>query len=101
MTVQDSPTERRVTVRGAVDLESSPQLGAKLRSALQGTPALAVSLTEVSYMDSSGLATLIQALKLANRTAVKFRLLAPSDQVQSVLELAQLHQLFTIDADPA
>jgi anti-anti-sigma factor len=51
----------------------------------------------ISGVDSSGIAILIQGLKLAQKEEVDYRLLDPSTQVRAVIELAQLQQLFTVE----
>jgi anti-sigma B factor antagonist len=86
-----------VIVRGEVDMESSPRLLAALQLGLRLGGGLVVDLEGVSYIDSSGIAVLIQGLKAANQRRQPFRLRRPSKQVNAVLQLAQLQQLFAID----
>jgi anti-sigma B factor antagonist len=88
---------RVVRVSGEVDLDSSPRLWQELQRALHGTKCVKVDLGAVAYMDSSGVATLIQGLKHAGKRKVDFRLLDPSARVMAVLELAQLPKRFTIE----
>jgi anti-sigma B factor antagonist len=88
-----------IVVRGEVDMESSPQLLAALQAALQQGQAPVVDLQGVSFMDSSGVAVLVQGLRAARKRELDFRLRQPSQKVTAVLKLAQLLQLFTID-DP-
>lgn len=84
-------------VAGEVDMESSPRLLAAIKSGLRAAPALVVDLAGVRYMDSSGVAVLIQGLRAAARRQQPFALREPSDQVVAVLELAQLLPLFGLD----
>jgi anti-sigma B factor antagonist len=87
-----------LTVSGEVDMDSSPDLLKALRDGVhQGRP-MVVDLAGVAYMDSSGIAVLIQGLRAAKKRGVEFRLRAPSKPVLAVLRLAQLLQLFNIDA---
>lgn len=57
-----------MVVRGRIDIESSPYLRDQLLTLLQG-PApprtIVIDLAEVAYMDTSGIATLVEALKFA------------------------------------
>lgn len=100
--VQNGDGARIVKVGGTVDLESSPELQTVLQAALRGAPGLTIDLAEVSYIDSSGVATLIQALKRANQDGIELRLRDPAPRVLAVLEIAHLTRLFTIDrADPS
>ena len=53
---------------GRLDIESSPHLRDKLLAILRGQfpPAtIAIDLAAVDYMDASGIATLVEALKIA------------------------------------
>ena len=86
-------------VEGEVDLESSPTLWSELRGLLGRGGAVVVDLSAVDYIDSSGVAVLIQGLKHAGRTKVDFRLRRPSGRVTAVLELAQLTRLFEIELE--
>jgi anti-sigma B factor antagonist len=57
-----------MSLRGRVDIESSPDLREGLLALLetqssQGT--ITIDLAEVSYLDTSGVATLIEGLKIA------------------------------------
>ena len=86
------------TVRGEVDLDSSPELWERLRELLDARPArLVLDLAGVRYIDSSGVAVLIQARKQADRQRVDLVLKQPSRKVVDVLDLAQLTPLFQIE----
>ena len=100
--VADEGGARVVRVSGEVDLDSSPELWARLQQELRGSAVVKVQLKDVAYIDSSGVAVLIQGLKHAAKNGAEFRLLDPSPRVMGVLELAQLPQLFHIErTDPA
>lgn len=91
--------ERRViAARGDVDLASSPRLRTELLDSLGGDGrTVALDLSGVRYMDSSGVATLVEGLRRAGETGAELRLVAPSDQVRKVLEMTRLETVFTID----
>lgn len=50
----------------------------------------------LEFVDSSGLGTLISMQKLAVLHGGSFRIVHPSPSVMQVLELTQLHRIFTI-----
>lgn len=85
-----------LAARGDLDLDSSPQLLEAIRAALKGASRLDLDLKGVSYVDSSGIAVLIQGLKLARKRAVEYFLIDPSRQLLAVIELSQLQQFFPI-----
>lgn len=88
-----------VTVGGEVDMDSSPRLLEAIQTGLRQNRSQVVDLAGVSYIDSSGIAVLVQGLRAARKRNLELRLREPSKQVTAVLRLAQLLQLFTID-DP-
>jgi anti-sigma B factor antagonist len=87
-----------IAVTGEVDLNSSPQLRKAVLSGIEKSPQVAVDLSAAEYMDSSGVATLVEALKSASAGKKKLALFKPSNAVTRVLELARLNSLFDIRA---
>ncbi len=82
---------------GEIDLYTSPRLRAAIMKAVQnGKKEIAVDLSEVRYMDSSGVATLIEGLRAARARKISFVLIRPSKAVMKVLELSRLDAVFTI-----
>lgn len=85
-----------VMAKGEIDLYSSPQLrDAILKACKAGQDKVGVNLSEVAYMDSSGVATLVEGLQ-ASGGADSFLLVAPSQSVLKVLQLSRLDSVFTI-----
>ncbi len=82
---------------GDVDMSCSPVLRATLRDEQTNRPRrLIVNLTRVGYMDSSGLATLVEAMRTAKRNGTAMILCGMNDKVRAIFEIARLHQFFTI-----
>ncbi len=90
-----------VVVEGEVDMESSPRLLTAVQHAQRHGAAVVVDLADVSYVDSSGVAVLVQGLKAARKRQQEFRLRSPSKQAVAVLKLAGLLTLFVIEDTPA
>ncbi|MEX2672067.1 MAG: STAS domain-containing protein [Phycisphaeraceae bacterium] len=89
-----------VTLEGDIDLSRTPELRhALLEVAGEKPPRLVVDLTGVDYMDSSGVATLVEALQHQRRHAGKMVLFGLSAKVKSIFEIARLDMVFTIVAD--
>jgi len=88
---------RILDVHGEVDMDSSPALWNRIKHELKDVRVLKIDLSRVAYLDSSGIAVLIQGFKEAREHGVSYSLLNPSSQVKAVIELAQLSQLFTIE----
>ena len=84
-------------VSGAVDLYSSPELRKAVQTMLaQAGDRIHIDLSAVEYMDSSGVATLVEGMRNAQANNVAFVLYAPSDSVMKVLTLSRLDSVFDI-----
>lgn len=70
---------------------------AALRNALrQKPPELPVDLSEVSYIDTSGVATLVEAARIARKQRTRLTLKGLHDQPRYLLETTHLDHLFNI-----
>ena len=86
-----------VAISGEVDMFSSPDLRRELQGLTRRKVArIVVDLSDVGFMDSSGIATLVQGLKEARPFGGKFLLAAPTETVLRVLQLANLTELFGV-----
>ena len=82
---------------GEVDLSTSKDLQVALKSALSDKPGrVVVHLADVPYMDSSGVATLVEAMQIARKQQTTLVLCAMQDKVRSIFEIARLDRVFTI-----
>ena len=94
--VRDDGKAVVVALSGEVDLESSPRLRELLLGLVRGGRDVLVDLSAVSYIDSSGVASLIEAFQVARRSGTAFALVAPSQAALRVLQLARLDRVFHI-----
>ena len=90
-----------IRLRGEVDLSWSQQVREAVLAALQKNARVGVVLSEVTYIDSSGIAALVEGFQNARSRGTGFALVAISDAVRAVLELARLDRVFPIVADVA
>jgi anti-sigma B factor antagonist len=89
-----------VAPEGDVDLSCARDLQMSLREAMDGSPGrVIVDLERVPYMDSSGVATLVEAMQIARKQSTKLVLCAMQDKVRSIFEIARLDRVFTIVQD--
>ena len=87
---------------GDVDLYSSPPLRETLLAKIgSGSASVLLNMTGVSYIDSSGIAMLVEALQLSRQTKTGFGLFGLRSNARSVLELARLYKVFNIFEDEA
>lgn len=85
-----------VALLGDVDLEHSPKARELLLSTVGGSRKVLVDLSGVSYIDSSGVASLVEAFQLARKKGVSFALVSVNASARRVLQLARLDKVFTI-----
>lgn len=90
-----------VSMDGEIDIMRSPDLQAALQDAInriKGKGAVVVDLSGVTYMDSSGVATLVRGLQLSRKKDVGLVLCALQDRVRSIFEIARLDTVFPMAA---
>jgi anti-sigma B factor antagonist len=86
-----------ITVKGEIDLYSSTMLREYIFTTLQQQPReLIIDLDAVKYIDSSGIATMVEALQLANKSKTQFKVAGLSKNVLEVFELVKLEKVFNI-----
>ena len=85
-----------VKLGGEVDLSWSQQARKAVLDALAKSQKVAVHLAAVSYIDSSGIAALVEGFQNARSKGQSFVLTEVSDPVLAVLRLARLDKVFTI-----
>src|SRR5262252_500848 len=104
-----APTEHQnrsnvLLLKGEIDLHVSPTVAASLNEMIdKKTEHLVVDLSDVSYIDSAGLAALIEAMQKVEGYGGKFMLTGLQETVRSIFEISRLDQVFQIfpDADAA
>jgi len=92
------PAEPNVLpLEGEIDLHVSPRVAASLGAMIeQKPPRVVVDLTAVTYIDSSGLAVLIEGMQNVEGYGGKFILTGLQENVRPIFEIARLDQVFII-----
>jgi anti-sigma B factor antagonist len=92
-----------VQLNGCLNIDSSPSLRDRLLTILQteAPEVLTVDLSEVSHVDSSGIATLIEALKIARTRNTSLSLKGLQGRLLHVLEVTGIAALFGLSNHPA
>jgi anti-sigma B factor antagonist len=85
-----------VDVVGQIDLGSSPALRKTLLESLNGTKSVAINLSAVKYIDSSGIASLVEVLREARNSNKRLVLFGLTGAVLQVLQLTRLTGVFEI-----
>jgi len=94
-----------VSLNGEVDMSRSPAARKTILKCLKKRQSVLVDLSAVEYIDSSGVASLVEGFQYARSNDLQFALVGVSDAAMNVLRLARLDQVFRIheslDACPA
>jgi anti-anti-sigma factor len=97
ITVDHSGSDALVRLNGRIDVDSSPDLRDCLLAILSGEPlprAITVDLTGVPYIETSGIATLVEALRIARHHQAIFWLQGLSGPVLRLFEVTGVLALF-------
>ena len=92
-TVEGAPV---VYIRGTVDMGTAPQLRDALLDLCQGPGMLLIDLSQVPYMDSSGVGTMVYAKRACDRVGRPVVLIGMQPRVRSVFEITHLDRFFRI-----
>ncbi len=88
-----------VELTGDVDLSCSPDARQTILGCLDKARHVLVDLSGVTYIDSSGVASLVEGYQTAKKNSLRFGLVGVSDAALGVLQLARLDKVFPIHAD--
>jgi len=84
-------------IEGEINISTSPELKKKFEKVQVSN--VVINLAKVDYVDSSGLATLVEILKKARSKGGTIHLTHLTDKVRSLFEITKLDKLFGIFAD--
>ena len=96
ISLRDTAKATIVDLQGRIDLRNSTDLRSALFGAVAKTPRLALNMSGIEYIDSSGIATLVEVLKKTSDLKKDLVLFGLSDRVRDVLKLTRLHGVFQI-----
>lgn len=85
-----------VALQGDVDLQNSPRVRKSLLQCLSEGRNVLVDMAAVTYIDSSGVASLVEAFQTARKAGIRFALVGVSAAAMRVLQLARLDRVFAI-----
>lgn len=97
---KDTASAVLISVEGEIDMSSSPELRNILVPYFEKNLAgIVVDLSGVTYMDSSGIATMIEGLQWSTNNEKKFILAGLTDKVMDVFVLTNLNNVFDFSDD--
>ena len=85
-----------ITLAGEIDLQTSPKARELILKTLKNKQHVLVEMAAVEYIDSSGIASLVEGFQDAKNRKLHFGLVNISTATQQVLALARLDTIFPI-----
>lgn len=85
-----------ICLQGEVDLHYSPKAREIILKHLKQDQHVLVDLSAVEYIDSSGVASLVEGFQHARTHSLKFALIGVSDAAMQILQLSRLDKVFPV-----
>jgi len=80
-----------------IDMSKAPTMREAIKTALAAKPRnLVIDLSAVNYVDSSGIATLVEALKWTREAKISLALAGLQPRVKTLLEITKLSSMFAV-----
>ena len=84
-------------IEGEINITTSPDLRKAFDALIKNNVGkVVVDLTNVSYIDSSGLATLVEMFQRLKKIGGRLRFAGMNQKIRSIFEITKLHKLFEI-----
>ncbi|HED19212.1 MAG TPA: anti-sigma factor antagonist [Gammaproteobacteria bacterium] len=94
--IEDKQGFSVISLSGEVDLNKSPGARKVILNCLKKQRHVMVDMSAVEYIDSSGVASLVEGFQYARSNNLEFGLIGVSEAAMSVLRLARLDKVFLI-----
>ena len=92
-----SPTQAVLTPNGRMDVKSSPVVRKAIMDAWnKGAKNVIIDLSEVEFMDSSGLSALVSGMKALRKTEGQLSICNANAQIRTAMRLTMLDRVFPI-----
>ena len=95
--IEKTPAETLIRCTGRITSATSSLLQSTFRGLIPETQAIALDLTDVSYMDSSGLGALVVLYVSARRAKCKLKLINLNQRIKELFSITRLAQVFLLE----
>ena len=93
--IESGSDPARVVASGELDAASAGQLASTLDDATGASAGIALDLSGVTFIDSSGLRVIAAEVRRSEETSAPFTVSAASDAVRRIFEMTGLGDLLT------
>ena len=87
-----------LVMTGSVDINETDLIRSKINDQVTDDMPIIINASDVTYIDSSGVALLLYLKKISENKGVSFNIATASEAVQKVIKLAMLENLLPIDS---
>jgi len=95
--VQTSNNETRLTLRGSLDINSAPVLSEEIDRIIAAKPSkVAVDLSSLDLIDSSGVAALVKLYKGIRHAGGEVSIVGARDQPLAIFKLLRMDKVFNL-----
>jgi len=91
----------KIFLSGEIDLDKSPLVRDAIKEIVDQVKTIEIQMSAVNYIDSSGIASLIEGMQISKEKSKEFFLTEVSNEVMKVIELAHLDKFFKIKSTTA
>lgn len=85
-----------ILLQGEVDLHSVPKVQSAIEQGSREVKVVALDVTQVEFMDSTALSTLMRAKESLKQHDISLRLISPSPAVERIFEVTGFSNFFEI-----
>lgn len=85
-----------VSIKGRIDSTTAPELSSALLAAVAAYPQVAVDCSDVEYISSAGIASLLDGARAARGSQHQLMICAPNARVKQVFEISRLRDLLNV-----
>ena len=96
ISITDFDRFKIIKLSGEVDLHNSRDVKKILMQNIEDLVHLLIDFTELEDIDSSGMATLVEALNLSKTKQLDFHIIGAKDAPLQVLQLTRLDSVFSL-----
>ncbi len=99
LSTEQKPEETIVRGTGKITAATTNLLQSTIRGLIPGNKRIVLDLTEVEYVDSSGLGALVGVYMAANHANCVLELVNPRQRIRDLFKITKLASIFDVTGD--
>ena len=90
----------RLRPSGELDLYTAPRLEEAVREQAAGGRLIVIDLSKTTFIDSSGMGTLVRLAKVVTALGGRLKLTSPTRSIARLFEISGVHSFLDVSLDP-